>query len=177
MSEQYDMRYTADDHAVYGPITKVQALSEVMAERAHYYDVMNQGGYNPADISLLGDALDSFGMSFNDISDSELSRLADIEGDLDIDHSITSGDDESDETEVSDDYSSEEPEFWEALHDKMDFRPEPDPNLAIKRALAPAAFVAETLASPDWILKRNADGTVGEQRQLPDGTFEERGES
>jgi hypothetical protein len=167
--------YIYDDYSpVHGPLTRVQALSEVMTERAMYHGIINKDGNRPEDISPLLEALDRFGMTLNDLSSEELQELDVIEGGLYRQYLSDTFGDEADDFEVTP--GPEDPDFWIRLHDRMGFRPEPDPNAALKNALATGAFVQASLETGGAILARKPDGTIVEAIRRSDGTHEERGE-
>lgn len=138
---------------------RVQSLYGLMTERAIYHATINKGGVELDDISLLHEALYQSRMTINDLTQEELSALADLEGALFEQHLIDGEFEDQPGSTVPDD-----PRFWQALYERIGFRETPDPNQVIKNILANEAFIQEVLNNKDTpVLVRETDGTITEK--------------
>ncbi len=79
----------------YGPLTRTESMIEAMDAQAQ--EVSRR--YDRHDVSLLAEALGSVGMNIMDLSNDELSELADVEGTIEIKYGINEQDDDGTEEE------------------------------------------------------------------------------
>lgn len=79
--------------APYGPLTRAESMIEAMDMQAQ--EVSRQ--YSRHEIALLAEALGSVGMTIMDLSNDELSELAEVEGAIERKYAINEQDDDGTE--------------------------------------------------------------------------------